>query len=45
MKTKEEKMKEIENTGLCPSCKGLGYIKDKNGTIHTCYDCMGGGRT
>ena len=24
----------------CPKCKGVGRVKDKNGTIHTCYDCL-----
>ena len=25
----------------CPKCKGTGKIQDKDGTIHTCWDCLG----
>jgi hypothetical protein len=24
----------------CPDCKGAGIVKDKNGTIHTCWKCL-----
>jgi DnaJ-class molecular chaperone len=24
----------------CPKCHGTGVIKDENGTIHTCWDCL-----
>lgn len=24
----------------CPKCQGAGIIKDKDGTIHTCFDCL-----
>jgi hypothetical protein len=24
----------------CPKCKGTGRIKDADGTIHICYDCL-----
>jgi len=27
----------------CPKCKGTGVIKEKDGTIHTCWDCLGSG--
>ena len=24
----------------CPKCKGTGRIKEKDGTIHVCFDCL-----
>ncbi len=24
----------------CEKCNGTGIVKDKNGTIHTCFDCL-----
>ena len=24
----------------CPKCKGMGRIREKDGTIHICYDCL-----
>ena len=24
----------------CPKCKGTGIVKEANGTIHTCWDCL-----
>ncbi|MCX6749512.1 MAG: hypothetical protein NTW17_02075 [Candidatus Pacearchaeota archaeon] len=24
----------------CKKCRGTGRIKDKDGTIHICYDCL-----
>lgn len=24
----------------CPKCKGEGVVKEKDGTIHICYDCL-----
>jgi len=27
----------------CPKCKGEGRIKERDGTIHPCYDCLLGG--
>jgi len=29
---------------VCPKCKGTGRIKEKDGTIHVCYDCLAKGR-
>ena len=28
----------------CPKCNNIGYLKDKSGTVHTCYDCLKQGR-
>ncbi|MEM3405421.1 MAG: hypothetical protein QW117_00380 [Candidatus Pacearchaeota archaeon] len=28
----------------CQKCKGTGVIKEKDGTIHTCWDCLGEGK-
>ncbi|MDO8623287.1 MAG: hypothetical protein Q7R52_03495 [archaeon] len=24
----------------CPKCKGTGVVKESNGMIHTCWDCL-----
>jgi DnaJ-class molecular chaperone len=24
----------------CPKCHGTGIVKEKDGTIHTCWDCL-----
>jgi len=33
----------IENT-MCPKCKNTFQIKEKDGTIHICYDCLQAGK-
>ena len=27
----------------CPKCKGTGIVKEKNGSVHTCFDCLAKG--
>ena len=27
----------------CTKCKGTGRIKERDGTIHPCFDCLLGG--
>lgn len=27
----------------CPKCHGTGIVKEKNGTVHTCWDCLANG--
>ena len=27
----------------CPKCKGTGIVKEANGQIHTCWDCLQSG--
>lgn len=27
----------------CPKCHGTGIIKEKNGVVHTCWDCLQNG--
>ena len=27
----------------CPKCHGTGMVKEKDGTIHTCFDCLSKG--
>ena len=24
----------------CPKCKGTGIVKEKDGGVHTCFDCL-----
>jgi len=24
----------------CPKCHGTGFVKEKDGTVHTCWDCL-----
>ncbi|MEK6847796.1 MAG: hypothetical protein AABX50_01575 [Nanoarchaeota archaeon] len=28
----------------CDKCKGTRRIKEKDGTVHVCYDCLAKGR-
>ena len=32
------------DTGKCPKCKGTGRIKEEDGTVHTCFDCLTKGK-
>jgi hypothetical protein len=27
----------------CPKCRGEGRVKEKNGLVHVCYDCLQSG--
>lgn len=27
----------------CPKCHGTGLVKEKNGSVHTCWDCLQNG--
>jgi len=29
---------------ICQKCKGTGRVKEKDGTIHICYDCLREGK-
>ena len=29
---------------ICDKCKDTGMIREKNGTIHVCFDCLSEGR-
>lgn len=37
-------MEERAEKEKCPKCNGTGVIKDKDGSIHTCWDCLLAGR-
>ena len=28
----------------CPDCRGKGIIKEKDGSVHTCWKCLENGR-
>jgi DnaJ-class molecular chaperone len=28
---------------VCQKCNGTGKVQDADGTIHTCWDCLGSG--
>jgi len=32
------------NNYVCPECHNTGIVKEKNGTIHTCWKCLEAGR-
>lgn len=32
------------NEGECPKCHNTGIVKEKDGTCHTCWDCMQAGK-
>jgi DnaJ-class molecular chaperone len=29
---------------LCPKCKGTGVVREKDGSVHTCWDCLQNGQ-
>jgi DnaJ-class molecular chaperone len=29
---------------VCQKCKGTGMVKESDGSVHTCWDCMMAGR-
>lgn len=37
--TKENKEEEV-----CPDCKGTGMMREKDGSVHTCWKCLREGR-
>jgi hypothetical protein len=30
----------MENEKICFKCKGTGIVKEKNGEVHVCFDCL-----
>lgn len=28
----------------CPKCHGTGIVKEPDGSVHTCWDCLMGGK-
>lgn len=34
----------MEERVFCSKCKDIGRIVDKDGTVHTCFDCLLAGR-
>ena len=40
-----ERTREIsEDTGECKRCGGKGIIKEPDGQVHVCYDCLAKGK-
>ena len=33
-------MARSEKIDLCKKCFGKGIIKEKDGTVHTCFECL-----
>lgn len=33
-------METLNKKSVCEKCHGTGIVKDKNGTVHTCFDCL-----
>jgi len=31
-------------TITCPKCNNTGKVKERDGTIHICFDCLNAGR-
>ena len=31
---------EKTQKNTCPKCNGAGIIKEKDGSVHTCFDCL-----
>jgi len=34
----------MEEKEKCLKCQGKGYLKEANGQVHTCFDCLASGR-
>ncbi len=34
----------MESEKKCEKCRGTGIVKEKDGTAHTCFDCLFSGR-
>ena len=34
----------VEKKEVCEKCKGVGYVKEQNGQVHTCFECLSKGR-
>jgi DnaJ-class molecular chaperone len=34
----------MESQEQCPKCKGTGIVKEKDGSTHTCWDCLAAGK-
>jgi hypothetical protein len=34
----------MEKESFCAKCKGSGRIMEKDGVVHTCFDCLLAGR-
>jgi len=34
----------MEKQVVCEKCLDTGRVKEKNGTVHTCFDCLQSGR-
>lgn len=33
-----------EENATCPKCNNTGIVKEKEGGVHVCYDCLFSGR-
>ena len=36
--------KREDFSGICKKCRDTGKVRESNGTIHVCYDCLLAGR-
>jgi len=34
----------MENKQKCEKCNNTGIVKEKDGTVHICFDCLMSGR-
>ena len=41
---KSKEFKVPEKKFLCDKCKDTGIVREKNGSVHTCWDCLRAGR-
>jgi DnaJ-class molecular chaperone len=39
-----EKSEDIKNSEICLKCKGTGIVKEKDGSVHVCWDCLNNGK-
>lgn len=34
----------MDNIEVCKKCNGTGVVKEADGSVHTCWDCLINGR-
>lgn len=39
-----DRNENFENSEICLKCKGTGIVKEKDGSVHVCWDCLQNGK-
>jgi len=41
---KRTETENLSNSSKCLKCKGTGIVKEADGSVHVCFDCLNAGR-